>query len=208
MRALARLRLQRLGIVAIGVLDLAPPLAIVGAEQIAQDREQPRRQVRAGLERSILAIARNSVSCTRSSARSALPLSDIAKARKFGTAAKMSSRRQSVRGISQSLRFCGIARPWQPSDRPACGSGPRIGPAPPGERRRRTSRAADGRSGPEFRYSGRLRLSRGDFHRVCWCLRLPGFQFFHDPDPRCPEISPGYPEAVFVTFEALAHRSI
>ena len=35
MRALRRLRLQRLGIVALGVLDLAPPLAIVGAEQVA-----------------------------------------------------------------------------------------------------------------------------------------------------------------------------
>ena len=51
MRVLRRLRLQRLGIVALGVLHLAPPLAIVGAEQVAQDGEQPGRQVRAGLER-------------------------------------------------------------------------------------------------------------------------------------------------------------
>src|ERR1700722_12037597 len=51
MRALRRLGFQRLGIAALGILDLAPPLAIVGAEQVAQDREQPRRQIRAGLER-------------------------------------------------------------------------------------------------------------------------------------------------------------
>src|ERR1700726_3292150 len=50
-RTLGRLRLQRLGVVAIGIFDLAPPFAIVGAEQVAQNREQPRRQVRAGLER-------------------------------------------------------------------------------------------------------------------------------------------------------------
>ena len=53
MRVLRRLGLQRLGIAAVGILDLAPPLAIVGAEQVAQDREQPRRQVgaRAGTSR-------------------------------------------------------------------------------------------------------------------------------------------------------------
>src|ERR1700685_2875906 len=51
MRALRRLGLQRLGIAAVGVLALAPPLAVVGAEQVAQYREQPRRQVGAGLER-------------------------------------------------------------------------------------------------------------------------------------------------------------
>src|SRR5581483_1562876 len=51
MRALRRLRLQHLGIVAFGILDLAPPLPVVRAKQVAQDREQPRRQVRARLER-------------------------------------------------------------------------------------------------------------------------------------------------------------
>src|ERR1700730_10534450 len=45
MRVLRRLGLQRLGIVAFGVLDLPSPLAIVRAEQVAQDREEPRRQV-------------------------------------------------------------------------------------------------------------------------------------------------------------------
>jgi hypothetical protein len=50
MCALRRLRLQRLGIVALGILDLAPPLAIIGPEQVAQDREQPRRQVGSRLE--------------------------------------------------------------------------------------------------------------------------------------------------------------
>src|SRR5712671_642339 len=51
MCALRRLRFQRLGIVAFGVLHLAPPLAVVGAKQVAQNGEQPRRQIGAGLER-------------------------------------------------------------------------------------------------------------------------------------------------------------
>src|SRR5260370_37607824 len=50
MRVLRRLGFQRLGITAVGVLHLPPPLAVVRAEQVTQDREQPRRQVRAGLE--------------------------------------------------------------------------------------------------------------------------------------------------------------
>src|SRR5437763_797610 len=40
----------------------------------------------------MLASARRSVSCTRSSARSTLPHSEIAKARRLGTAARMASR--------------------------------------------------------------------------------------------------------------------
>src|SRR5216683_8059524 len=51
MRVLRRLGFQRLRIAAVGVLHLPPPLAVVRAEQVTQDREQPRRQVRAGLER-------------------------------------------------------------------------------------------------------------------------------------------------------------
>jgi hypothetical protein len=45
------LRLQRLGIVAVAILDLAPALAIFGTKMIAQNGEQPRRHVGAGLER-------------------------------------------------------------------------------------------------------------------------------------------------------------
>src|SRR6476661_5556415 len=52
-----------------------------------------------GWNESILAMARSNVSCTRSSARSPLPLSEIANARRLGTDAKMSSRSESVRGI-------------------------------------------------------------------------------------------------------------
>ena len=48
---LLRVRLQGLGIGAVGVLDLAPPLAVFGAEQVAQDRKQPGGHVRARLER-------------------------------------------------------------------------------------------------------------------------------------------------------------
>src|SRR6478672_5887896 len=51
MRILRRLGLQGFRVIALGVLHLAPPLAIVGAKQVAQDGEQPRRQVRARLER-------------------------------------------------------------------------------------------------------------------------------------------------------------
>src|SRR5262249_26508553 len=36
---------------AVGILDLAPALAIFGAEQVAEDGEQPRRHVRSRLER-------------------------------------------------------------------------------------------------------------------------------------------------------------
>src|SRR5947209_17178478 len=45
-----------------------------------------------GWNELMLAMARRSVSCTRSSARSTLPLSEIANARKLGTAASMASR--------------------------------------------------------------------------------------------------------------------
>src|ERR1700716_338355 len=45
-----------------------------------------------GANESILLSARRSVSCTRSSARSSLPQSDMAKARNPGTAASMASR--------------------------------------------------------------------------------------------------------------------
>jgi hypothetical protein len=45
-----------------------------------------------GWNELMLAMARRSVSCTRSSARSTLPLSEIANARRLGTAANMASR--------------------------------------------------------------------------------------------------------------------
>src|SRR5690606_19833267 len=51
MGILARLRFQRFSVVAIGILDLPPPLAVVGAEQVAKDREQPCWKVRAWLKR-------------------------------------------------------------------------------------------------------------------------------------------------------------
>ena len=45
-----------------------------------------------GWNELMLAMARRSVSCTRSSARSTLPLSEIANARRLGMAANMASR--------------------------------------------------------------------------------------------------------------------
>src|SRR4030095_3416079 len=50
-----------------------------------------------------LARARRSVSCTRSSARSTLPLSEIANPRKFGTAASMASRTDGRSGLARSF---------------------------------------------------------------------------------------------------------
>ncbi|MEA3059407.1 MAG: hypothetical protein QOE50_819, partial [Sphingomonadales bacterium] len=51
MPGLLGLRLQRLGIAAVAVLDLAPPLAIFRPEQVAENREKPCRHVRSRLER-------------------------------------------------------------------------------------------------------------------------------------------------------------
>ena len=89
---LLRMGLQRLGIAAVGILDLAPALAVFRAEQVAQDREQPGGMLVPGWNELMLASARSSVSCTRSSARSTLPLSEMANARRLGTAARIASR--------------------------------------------------------------------------------------------------------------------
>jgi RNA polymerase sigma-70 factor (ECF subfamily) len=51
MRILRRLGLQGFRVVALGVLHFAPPLPVIRAKQVAQDGEQPRRQVGARLER-------------------------------------------------------------------------------------------------------------------------------------------------------------
>src|ERR1700676_4113219 len=106
----------------------------------------------------ILASARSSVSCTRSSARSPLPESEMAKARRLGTDAKMSSRRASVRGITPSRLF--LDRPLHPlGDRAwehqASGSARRTGPAPPGARHRRTWPGGGGAVVGEF-FVGRV----------------------------------------------------
>ena len=58
-----------------------------------------------GWNESILSIARNRVSCTRSSARSTFLLSEMAKARKFGTASSIVSRAEGGKLISPILGF-------------------------------------------------------------------------------------------------------
>jgi hypothetical protein len=73
----------------IRVFDLAAALSIAAVEEIAQDREEPSLEVRAALERFL--HARKMVSCTRSSASSALCNNEIAKARRCGMKAKISS---------------------------------------------------------------------------------------------------------------------
>ncbi len=55
-------------------------------------RERPADRFVPGSNESIFVMARSKVSCTRSSARSTLRLSEIANARKLGTAASMASR--------------------------------------------------------------------------------------------------------------------
>src|SRR5262245_18766371 len=56
-----------------------------------------------GSNESILASARSRVSCTRSSARSTLPHSDMANARRLGTTARMASRTDGSRVTCGSL---------------------------------------------------------------------------------------------------------
>ncbi len=86
------MRLQTLRVAAVGVFDLTTPLAASRAEQVAEDGESQADMCDPGWNELMLAMARRSVSCTRSSARSTLPLSEIANARKLGTAASMASR--------------------------------------------------------------------------------------------------------------------
>src|ERR1700733_12357208 len=50
MGILRRLGFQSLGVTAVGILNLATPFAIIRAEQVSQDREQPSRQIRTRLE--------------------------------------------------------------------------------------------------------------------------------------------------------------
>src|SRR3954447_657758 len=50
MGLLVRCRPQGGGVAPVGVLDLAPTLAIFGVEEVAKDREQPGVQIGAGLE--------------------------------------------------------------------------------------------------------------------------------------------------------------
>jgi hypothetical protein len=70
-------------VTAVGVFAFAASLAVFRAEQVAEDGGQP------GWNELMLGMARRSVSCTRSSARSMLLLNEIANARKLGTAASM-----------------------------------------------------------------------------------------------------------------------
>jgi hypothetical protein len=85
-------RFQAIDVMAVGVFDFAAALAVFRAEQVAEDGEEPRGHIRSRLERTDIGHVTQQGSCTRSSARSTLPLSEIANARKLGTAASMASR--------------------------------------------------------------------------------------------------------------------
>src|ERR1700738_2268668 len=63
-----------------------------------------------GSNELIFAIARSSVSCTRSSARSTLPHSDIANARKLGTTPSIASRSDGTRVIGEILCAYGSSK--------------------------------------------------------------------------------------------------
>jgi hypothetical protein len=100
---LVGMRLQTLRVAAVGVFDLTTPLAVFRAEQVAEDGESQADMCDPGWNELMLAMARKSVSCTRSSARSTLPLSEIANARKPGTAASMASRTAGEASSARSL---------------------------------------------------------------------------------------------------------
>jgi hypothetical protein len=85
-------RFQAVDLTAAGVLDFAAALAVFRAEQVAEDGGQA-ATCDPGWNEWMLAMARRSISCTRSSARSTLLLSEIANARKLATAASMASRK-------------------------------------------------------------------------------------------------------------------
>jgi hypothetical protein len=80
-------RFQAVEVAAVGVLDFAALLSIFRPEQVSQAH-----MFVPGWNELMLPMARRRVSCTRSSARSTLPQSEIANARKLGTAASMASR--------------------------------------------------------------------------------------------------------------------
>src|SRR5262245_33663116 len=67
-----------------------------------------------GWNESMFAMARISVSCTKSSARSTLPQSEMANARKLGTAASIASRTDD-RIVMISTPCCRM--PWPPTRR-------------------------------------------------------------------------------------------
>src|SRR5690349_513554 len=69
-----------------------------------------------GWKESMFASARSIVSCTKSSARSTLPLSEMAKARKLGPVARLSSRCALVRGMVSPLLLFVV---WRRGGRPA-----------------------------------------------------------------------------------------
>src|SRR5262245_45535237 len=92
-----------------------------------------------GSKESILARARSRVSCTRSSARSTLPESEIANARRLGTAARTASRTEGSRVM--------VPGPSHPSRRDASRAR-QNGREPPHSPRRHRWPAADCRSWP------------------------------------------------------------
>src|SRR5215207_278831 len=103
-----------------------------------------------GSKELILASARSSVSCTRSSARSTFPDSEIANARRLGTAARTASRTDGSIFITAALH-----RPFYQD----VAGARRIGRGHPGPRHRRTARAVALRFCSESRVRASLRCA-------------------------------------------------
>ncbi len=87
---LFRVMCKRFRQVAVAVLHLAPTLAHLTVKLVAQDREKPGLHVGTDLEMILLGPGLHDRVLHEISARSCRPISDIAKARRLGSAASIS----------------------------------------------------------------------------------------------------------------------
>ena len=106
--------LQRLSMLPVAVRDLAPALAILGEECVAQNLESHAGRLVPGSNELIFANARSSVSWTRSSARSTFPDNEIANARKLGTFARMPARTEESLSALERLVLMAHFFSWTP----------------------------------------------------------------------------------------------
>lgn len=85
-------RFQAVEVAAVGVFDLAASRAKFRPKKVTEDGAEPRLHVRSPLERIYAGYGAHERPLHEVIRRSTLPLSDIANARKLGTAASMTSR--------------------------------------------------------------------------------------------------------------------
>ncbi len=92
MGLLVRRRPQGRGVAPVGVLDLAPTLAIFGVEEVAKDREEPGVQIGAGLESVDVGERPQERILDEVVGAVDIPVREIPKARRLGTAPSSASR--------------------------------------------------------------------------------------------------------------------